>query len=77
MLVTATSSAEILSILLDEDEEDEAGIEFGAHQAIIVRDETARDRLLDEFPELALVKARVLTVVESKGLEVRAAQHIS
>ena len=65
LLIEATSHDE-LSLLLLGNQRATAQIEFGAHQAIIVRNEEARECL----PEELQMSAITLTVAEAKGLEV-------
>jgi len=72
LIITHSSISHIVSILLDADKADSDELEpldFGANQVILVRSAAARTALLAAAPELALVKALVLTVVEAKGLE--------
>jgi hypothetical protein len=77
LLVTHTRAADILRLVLDDDADDDDDddvaaretVDFGAHQAFLVRDDAGRAALLADAPELRLLKAQVLTVAESKGLE--------
>jgi hypothetical protein len=72
LIITHSSISHIVSILLDADKADSDELEpldFGANQVIIVRSPEARERLYAAAPELKLLKAVVLTIVESKGLE--------
>jgi hypothetical protein len=52
--------------LFGTDDKDQSGIEMGAHQCIIVRSDEVKRRLQIKMP-IALI----LTVTESKGMEVR------
>ena len=72
LVMTASSISHIVSILLDADKDESGSLEpldFGANQVIIVRSPEARERLYAAAPELKLLKAVVLTIVECKGLE--------
>jgi hypothetical protein len=57
-----------LVLLLVGSERETSRIEFGAHQVVIVRDEEAKAQIPEEF---AIDRDWVMTVAESKGLEVR------
>lgn len=72
LIINVSDIGRIVSILLDADKADDGSAEpldFGANQVILVRSAAARDKLYAAAPELKLVKALVLTVAESKGLE--------
>jgi len=58
------STTEELCCLLASSVDETTTIEFGAHQAILVRSQEAKDRLPPEFDG-----ALVLTIIEAKGLE--------
>ena len=62
--ILSAVSHDDLAILLIGSDVAHSQIEFGAHQAVIVRDQEAKDTLPEEFDE-----ALVLTVFECKGLE--------
>ena len=62
-LLTETT-ADDLAILLVGSDETQSQIEFGAHQAVLVRSQAAKDTLPEEFDG-----ALVLTIFEAKGLE--------
>ena len=62
-LLTETATDD-LAILLVGSDRVHSQIEFGAHQAVLVRNQAAKDALPDEFDG-----ALVLTIFEAKGLE--------
>lgn len=53
-----------MAVLLKGKGKSTSGIEFGAHQAVLVANDRARDNLPDE-----LQHGIVLTIYEAKGLE--------
>ena len=59
-------TAEDLALLLSWSDKDTSQVEFGAHQAILVRSEAAKDHLP---PPLNRDSGLVLTVPQAKGLE--------
>ena len=59
----------ILSSVLTTHEDVQLRSAAKSAEVVIVRDSAARRKLLADMPELLLVKAQVLTVAESKGLE--------
>lgn len=62
-ILTETSTDD-LAILLVGSDKTHSQIEFGAHQAVLVRSQAAKESLPDEFDG-----ALVLTIFEAKGLE--------
>ena len=63
-LLFHSCSASDLAMVLAGNKRTQSSIDFGAHQAIIVRNQKAKDELPDD-----LSSAIVLTIFESKGLE--------
>ena len=64
VLLELYSFSDLAVLLSGSRRETSSPIEFGAHQAILVANDAARDRLPQE-----LSTALVLTIFESKGLE--------
>jgi len=63
-LLPHSTTEELCCLLASVANDNETTIEFGAHQAILVRDQASKDKLPTEFEG-----ALVLTIIESKGLE--------
>jgi hypothetical protein len=68
VLVRPTERAHIMKMFVPPETLTEASV-FGAKQVVLVRNENARTRLLQEDAWLASLGATILTVEESKGLE--------
>jgi hypothetical protein len=65
-LLLSSLSMDDISILLSGSDRSTSQVEFGAHQVILVRQSTSRDKLPQELRDSTAI---IMTVSQSKGLE--------